>query len=141
MAQQSLVPKNGAITYGTYVADFASFDIDGAQAVDVVTPYGSNVSSKNVGSNTADFVFTIGAFALAHAANTPPQIGVTAANGAPQWASGGVAATFTLDTGVSEACNVVTQRFRISHARMRGFVPFAITGKNAGDVTEVWAVS
>lgn len=140
MAASSLVPKNGSITYGSYVADFASFDIDAAQAVDVVTPYGANISSKNVGSNTADFVFTIGAFALAHALNTPPQIGVTT-GAALQWASGGQAATFTLDTGVSEACNVVTQRFRISHARMRGFVPYAITGKNAGDVTEVWATS
>jgi hypothetical protein len=137
MAVSSLVPKNGAIAYGGYVADFASFDIDGSQAVDNVTPYGTNTCSKNVGSGTPTFTFNVGAFALAHATNTPFNLPGTSTI----FSSGGATATFTLDTGVTESGTVITERFRVSHARMRGYVPIAITARNGAEITEVYATT
>ena len=64
MAAQSIIPKNGAVAYGSFIADYASFDIDASQAVNNVTPYGSSSTcSKNVSSGTPSFQFNIGAFA------------------------------------------------------------------------------
>lgn len=133
MASSSLIPKNGAVTFGSQVADFASFDITAGQSVEPVTPYGLNTCTKNVGSGTPDFSFNIGAFALKGASNTPL--------GMPAITATGSAMTLTLDTGVSEACTAVVQSIRIGHGRMRAAVPVAFSLKNYGDVTEVWAAS
>jgi hypothetical protein len=152
MALHSLFPRNGAISLGAFAStglDFASFDIDAGQAVDVVTPYGSGTCSKNVGSGTPDFVFTIGAFGLQGATTAAPQlpgVALGATTGLSLFLGGSgtgqtQAATFTLDTGCTESCNVVTNRFRLSHARMRGFAPIALTCKNANDITESWITS
>ena len=141
MAASALIPKNGAVAYGSFVADFASFDIDVSQAVDTITPYGSNVCSVNVGSGTPDFVMTVGAFALAHATNTPPNLAGTNTSSPTIFTSGGATATFTLDTGCTESGTCIVQRMRISHARMRGFVPVAMTLRNQSEITEAWATA
>ncbi len=138
MAASSLVPKNGAVAYGSYIADFASFDIDGSQAVDNVTPYGSNTCAKHVGSGTPAFQFNIGAFALKGTTGTSPNLPGTNTI----FSSGGATCTLTLDgTSVTEAFTGIVERFRIGHARMRGFVPIGITMRNAGELVETWAVS
>jgi hypothetical protein len=142
MPASSLIPKNGAITYGSYSCDFASFDIEVSQAVDNVTPYGTNTCTKNVGNGTPDFVFNVGAFALAHATSTPPNyVGATTSGFAPGFNASGGAMTLTLDTGVSVGCMGILQRHRISHARMRGYVPIAMTLHNGAEITETWATS
>lgn len=137
MAVAPLVPKNGAITFNSYVMDFASFSIEASQAVDNVTGYGTNVCTVNNGSGTPDFSFNIAAFMEAHAANTAPSLG----GSGTVFTAAGAALVLTLDTGCTESCNMVVGRFSISHARLRGFVPAAISGKNAAEVTEVWAVA
>lgn len=129
----SLIPKNGALSYGALVADFHSFDINSTQATEEVTPYGANKCAKNVGNGTPSLDFAILAYALAHVAATAPAMDTAAA--------AGVACVFTLDTGVTETVTVVQKTFRISHGRMRAAVPYAITGVNFGDVVEVWPVS
>ena len=131
MSASSLVPRNGAVAIGSMVADFASFEIEAAQAVENVTPYGTNASAKNVGNGTPDFTSNVGADALAHAASTAP--------GMPALAAGGQTCTFTLDTGVTESGPCVVQNLKISHARMKAAVPIAFTLKCAGDITETWA--
>ncbi len=133
MASASLIPKNGAVSIGALVADFASFDMTSSQATENVTPYGANTCSKNVGSGTPTFTFNVGAFALAHASNTPLAMPALSATGA--------SSTFTLDTGVTEACTAITQSIRVGHGRMRAAVPVALSLVNAGDVTETWASS
>ncbi len=134
MASSSPIPKNGAVVYGTLVADYNAFDIDASQMVEDVTPYGVNVCAKNVGNGTNTFAISIQAYALAHASLTPPGFG-TAPSGA------GVSTTLTIDTGVSEAMTVVQASFRISTGRMRAAVPYNISGRNGGDVSETWATS
>jgi hypothetical protein len=129
----SLIPKNGAVSYGSFVADYNAFEITANQSVESVTPYGANTCSKNVGNGTPDFDFSISAFALAHAASTPAAL--------PSMSASGVTTTFTLDTGVTEACSMVASRISLGHGRMRAAVPYNITGKNGGDVTETWAVT
>jgi hypothetical protein len=133
MAASSLIPKNGAVAIGTMVADFASFEIESKQSVETVTPYGTNLDSKNVGNGTADFTVNVGAFAEAHSAAT--------ALGMPTLGATGSTCTFTLDTGVTEAGTFIIESMKVSHARMRGAVPLAITLRNAGDVTEAWIAS
>lgn len=133
MASASLIPKNGACTIGTLVADFAAFDIASMQSVETVTPYGANTCSKNVGSGTPDFTINVGAFALAHATSTPLAM--------PTLAAAGSSAVLTLDTGVTETLTAITQQIKVSHARMRGAVPVAFTLRNAGDVVEAWITS
>ena len=138
MAASSLIPKNGAVAYGSYLADFASFDIDGQQAVDNVTPYGTNSLSKNVGSGTPTFTYNIGAFALKGTTGNNPNLPGTNTI----FSSGGATCTLTLDgTSCTEAFTGIVERFRIGHARMRGFVPIGITLRNAGEMTETWAVT
>jgi hypothetical protein len=140
MASSSLIPKNGAITVATIIADYAGFDLTTTQSVESVTPYGNNVNEKRVGSGTAGLAANISAFALAHASNTPlllPTMG--AASGAA--AAAGAACVFTLDTGVTETGNFVIQSIRIGHARMRAAVPVAISALSAADITEAWASS
>ena len=133
MSASSLVPRNGAVSIGSMVADFASFDIEAMQSVENVTPYGSNACAKNVGNGTPDFTMHVGAFALAHAANTAP--------GMPALAATGQTCTFTLDTGVTESGPCVVQNLKISHARMKAAVPITFTLKCAGEITETWATS
>lgn len=133
MPAASLVPKNGAIVLGTMLADFNAFDIESAQVVEGCTPYGVNTCSKNVGNGTPDFTINITAYALAHSTNTAPNL--------PGLEAAGLALTATLDTGVTEACQAIRQRERISHGRMRATVPRAMTLKNGGDVTETWVTT
>lgn len=137
MPATSLIPKNGAVAYGNYVADYASFDIDVTQAVDNTTPYGTNVCAKHTGSGTPAFQFNIGAFALAHTTSTQPNLPSTNTI----FTSLGATCTLTLDTGCTETFTGIVERFRIGHARMRGFVPIGITLRNSGEVTEAWATS
>lgn len=141
MSATPLVPKNGAVAYGSFIADFNAFDITASQSVENVTPYGTNTCSANTGNGTPDFDFSISAFAEAHGSNTPPLLpgGSNAATSA--FYALGQTATFTLDTGVTEACTMVVSRVSLSHGRMRAAVPYNITGKNFGDVTETWATS
>jgi len=134
MASHSPVPKNGSVVLGSFVFDFHAFSIEQMQSVEEVTPYGMNVASKNVGNGTPDFDISIQAYALEGATNTPPLFGSATA-------AGGYAATLTIDTGVSEACQLVIARFGLSTGRMRAAVPYAISGKNGGDMVETWAVS
>lgn len=136
----SLRPNTGAVAYGSYSADYASFDIDAGQAVDNVTPYGSNISTKNIGSGTPDFSFNIGAFATRQTASSQPHLSDTSTI----FSYGGATCTLTLDsstTSCSYSFTGIVQRFRIGHARMRGFVPVGISLRNAGEVTESWQVS
>lgn len=137
MAATELVPKNGAVTAGSFTADFASFDLEAQTAVDNVTPYGSNVATRNASSSTPDYTFNVGAFMTKGTTNAQPFLGSTTANIflATQ------ALTLTLDSSVTESCSAFVQRFRISHARMRGFVPAAITFKNQGEITEAWVTT
>ncbi len=139
MAVASIIPSKGSVAYGTLVADYASFDINGGQAVDNVTPYSaSNVCSKNVGSGCPSFGFNIGAFALAHSSGTPPNL----SNTSTIFSSAGATATLQLEgTAVVYTFTGIVGTFRIGHARMRGYVPFGISMANAGEVTEVWAVA
>ena len=134
----SLSPKNGAIAYGTFAADFTSFQIKASQSVENVTPYGTNTACKNVGNATPDFNFNISAFALAHNANTAPSI---AGGTASAFNTLGYATTFTLDTLVTEACNMVVESITLGHARMRAAVNYDITGKNESDMVEVWPLT
>lgn len=134
MAFLPLVPKNGAISYGSFTAEYNAFQITASQNTENVTPYGTNVASVNVGSGTPDFDFTISAFAGAHGTGSAPGLGAAIP-------AQGSATTFTLDTGVTEAVVMVVSRIQLSHGRMRAAVPYDITGKNFGDVTETWAVS
>src|SRR4051812_28446275 len=120
MAALSLVPKNGAIAFAAVTADFASFDIESSQSVENVTPYGANVNAKHVGSGTPEISINIGAFALAHTTGTPAKLDTLPGAGT------GATLTLTLDTGVSEACTMIVQSVRLSHARMRAAVPMAI---------------
>lgn len=138
MAASSLIPKNGAVAFGTYTADFASFDIDVSQAVDDVTPYGSNTDAKHVGSGTPTWEFNAGAFLLAHTTSAQPFL---PGNTSTIFTSGGSTATFTLDTNCTYSCTAVLRRFRISHARMRGFAPAALSLTNGGNVTEAYATA
>ena len=148
MAATPINPKNGAVSWGTMGttgADFASFDVDAGQAVDNVTPYGSNTCTVNVGSGTPDFVFNVGAFGLVHGATTYPNLanntGGTSGTSGTAFSSGGASATFTLDSNTTYSGTVILQRFRISHARMRGFVPLAMTFRNSAEITEAWAIA
>ena len=72
MSATPLIPKNGAVSIGSLVADFASFDIEASQSVEAVTPYAPGTCAKNVGSGTPDFTIHVGAFALARARAPPP---------------------------------------------------------------------
>ena len=103
------------------------------QAVENVTAYGSNACARNIGNGTPDFTIQVGAYALAHSANTAP--------GMPALSAGGQTCTFTLDTGVTESGPCVVQNLKISHARMKAAVPIAFTLKCAGDITETWATA
>ncbi len=141
MAFAPLVPKNGAFSNTGFLADYAAFEITGQQSVEGVTPYGSNTCSVNVGSGTPDFTFNISAFAGAHATGSAAGLGSVSGAAPGAFSSGGVATTFTLDTGVTEACGMINSEVKISHARMRGAVPYNITGKNAGELVEVWALT
>lgn len=132
-----LVPKNGAVSFGSYVADFNSFGLEAAQAVEGVTPYGANTCSVNVGSGTPDFRVSIGAAALGHVSGSNPQL----PGGSGMFLNVGLATTLTLDTGVSWGFNMVTSRFAIGHGRMRAAVPVSISGANGNDVVETWATS
>ncbi len=134
MASSSPIPKNGSVSYGSLVADYNAFDIDASQMVEDVTPYGGNICAKNVGNGTNTFAVSIQAYALKGVANTPPLFG-TAPSGS------GVSTTLTIDTGVSEAMTVVQASFRLSTGRMRAAVPYNISGRNGGDVSETWAVT
>ena len=142
MSAVSLQPLHGAVSLGTaaYVADYNAFTLRAAQGVEGVTPFGANTCSKNVGAGTPDFAFSVSAAALAHASATAPGLpggaGMFVPNG-----FGGATSTFTLDTGVTEACTMVVADYTTGVARMRAAVPVGITGKNYSDVTEVWAVS
>lgn len=95
-------------------------------------------------SGTPDLNVNIGGFAIAHTTTTPLTIGdtgTTTPNFASSSAGTGVAAVFTLDSGCTETCNIVTESLKVTHGRVRGAVPIAITGKNASEVTEAWATS
>lgn len=134
----SLSPKNGAISYGSFVADFTSFQIKASQSVENVTPYGTNTACKNVGNATPDFAFNISAFCLAHNTGTAPAL---AGGTASAFNTLGYATTFTLDTGVTEACNMVVESITIGHARMRAAVNYDIGGKSESDLIEVWPLT
>jgi hypothetical protein len=139
MASASLVPKNGAIALGTYVADYNAFTIRAAQSIEGVTPFGAAVNAKNVAAGTVDIAWSISAAALAHATGTKPGIDNS---GAAIFAPTGLASTlFTLDTGVTLGMTAVVGDWSIGVARMRAAVPISISGKNYGDCTETWAVS
>lgn len=133
MAQGSLIPKNGAVVAAGITADYNNFEIESKQAVEDVTPYGTNTCAKHTGSGTPAFTVNIGAFALAHAAGTPLALPVLGATGA--------AATFTLDTGVTETGTFITESIKVTHGRMRAAVPVAMVLQNGGDVTEAWIAS
>lgn len=133
MAQSVLIPKNGAVVAAGLTADYNSFDIESSQATEVITPYGTNTCSKSAGSGTPQFTVTVNAFALAHATGTAPNM--------PGLVATGATATFTLDTGVSEAGTFITEKIRISHGRMKAAVPITLNLVNAGDVTETWATA
>src|SRR5580692_5290724 len=105
MAKAALVPSNGAVTYGSFIFDFQSFEIDQSQIVENITPYSALVCTTNVGNGTPDFDITIGAYGVAHAAGTAPALPVSAPVGA--------STTLTLDTGVTESLTMVQSRFRI----------------------------
>ncbi len=135
MSFTELVPKNGACVFGALVADFASFDMEGSMAVDDVTPYGSNVWSRNAASFTPTLVANIGLFLGKGVANSAIAFGT----GTYFIASVGV--VLTLDTGCTETFNGLLSRFRFSHARMRGFVPAAATLRNKDEIQEAWTVS
>lgn len=146
MAASSPIPKNGAVSWGNYDCDFASFDIEAFTAVDNVTPFGTNTCTKNVSSATPDFTFNIGAFALAHATATAPNYaGATTTTLAPGFSGAGATLTLTIDTGVNVSCPAILNRHRLSVARMRGYVPIAMTLKNGGptggEITETWSTS
>lgn len=147
MAASPLVPKNGAISLGTWGStgiDFNTFDLEAKQAVEVITPYGTNHYAVAVGSGTPELSFNIGGFAIAHATNTPLTIGDNGTT-TPNFASGssgtGVAAVFTLDTGVTESFNATIESLKISHGRMKASVPVTIQGRQTGEVAEVYATS
>lgn len=133
MAATSLIPKNGSVVYGTFVADYNAFDIDQSMNAEDVTPYGTNKCAKHVGSGTPSIAANITAYALAHTANTPAALDTAAATGANT--------IFTLDTGVTETFNLIQTSFKLSHGRMRGSVPYNISGVNGNDIVEVWATS
>lgn len=139
MASASLVPKNGAIALGTYVADHNAFTIRAAQAVENCTPFGANINTKNVGSGTCGVAWSISSCALAHAAGTKPGIDGAGAN---LFAATGLATSlFTLDTGVTLGMTAVVAEWSVGVARMRAVVPVSISGANYGDITETWAIS
>lgn len=121
---------------GSFVANFNSYTIDAAMAVEGITPYGSNKWSVNVGSGTPDARVSIGAAWMAHAANTAPDF-----QNISMFAATGLSTTLTLDTGCTEAFNLVVSRFSLGHARMRAAVGVSIAGANAGEFTETYATS
>ena len=133
MAKSRLIPANGAIAYGTFVADFASFDITCAQIVEDVTAYGAEICTQNAANGTPGFTYDFVAYAFKGAADTPPNFGTSQLVG--------FASTFTLDTGVTEAATILQRSFRVSHARMKAAVPFNVSCVNSGENTESWAVS
>ena len=138
MAQASLVPRNGSITLGNYVADFNAFTLRVAQGVEGVTPFGTNKASKNVGAGTPDLAFSVSAAALAGGGTGAPGLGGYA-TGTPQgmW-SPSHTCVLQLDTGITESFGAVVGDYSIGVARMRAAVPVSISGKNAGEITEVW---
>ena len=121
---------------GSFVANYNSYTLDAAQAVEGVTPYGSNKWSVNAGSGTPDLRVSIGAAWLAHATGTAPDF-----QNISMFAATGLATVLTLDTGCTESFNLVVARFSLGHARMRAAVGVSIAGANAGEVTEVYAIS
>lgn len=133
MAKARLIPANGAVVYGSLVADFASFDITCAQIIEDVTSYGAEICTENAANGTPGFTYDIVAYAFAHAASTAPNFGTS------QLA--GLASTLTLDTGVTEAAMFLQRSFRAGHSRTKAAVPFNISCVNAGENTETWAVS
>lgn len=136
MAASSLIPKNGAVVAGSLVMDFASFNLAAHNSVEDVTPYGVQNMAKRVSAATPGFDVSIFGFLLAHAAGTPPTI----VTGTGIFAGPGIAATLTLDTGVSYAGNLACETFSIQHARMRAAVPAMLGGKSANDWSETYAI-
>lgn len=139
MAVGPLVPKNGAVAFAGYTADYASFSIAAGQAVDNISAYGTATVAYSVGSGTPDIGFDIGAFALSHATGTQPGICGTGT----LFQATGATATLTLDTGVSWAwAAAVAQTWRIGHARMRGYVPIALSARTGrAEITETYATT
>lgn len=133
----SLIPKNGAVTAGSFVMDFGSFSIKATNSVEDVTPYGANVMAKRTSAATPGLDLNIAGWLLAHGSGSPPTI----CSGTGIFAGAGISTTLTLDTGVSYAGNMVVESFDIQHARMKAAVPATLGGKSANDWTETYAVS
>jgi hypothetical protein len=144
-----MIPRNGAVAVGSLAMDFNTFEIEVKQTVETVTPYGTNQNTKNAASATPDISINVGAFALAHGTNTPlamPLLGGTSASVATNTSiltgiGTGATSTFTLDTGCTESGNVICESMKMSHGRMKGAIPVALSLRNQADFTEVWATS
>lgn len=144
MAISPVIPKNGSVVLGSQVANFSHFTISASQSVEDITGYSNSNMSQSYGNGTQDWSMDVGAFQLAHAANTAPNLVSFASYGGAT----GAATTFTIDTGCSESGVAVVSNVRLTHARMRAAVPIAYTMKNgyngigsASDWTEAWATT
>jgi uncharacterized Ntn-hydrolase superfamily protein len=135
MAKTDLVPVNGAVTYGSLAIDFNAFELEGDQAVEDKTAYGTNKCAQNIGSGTPSIQARVGGFGKKGAANTALGFDGTG------FSATGVSVSVTLDTGVTEAGTFVLRRLRVVHARMRAVIPVTFELLNYNDPTETWAVS
>ncbi len=141
---ENLNPSKGSIVIGPLNVDWASQSIKGSQAVDNVTPYDtSHVMVKNIGSGTPGQQVTVGGFAV-RGTNVPglglgnnTNLAATSTNFV--WNATGLAATFQLDSGITESGEYILQDLSVSQKRMSGATPIAATLMNQWDVAEAWA--
>ena len=127
-----LVPANGAFSFAGLVADFNSMRVKSMQAVENVTPYGTNVFAKNRGSGTPEIDATVTGFMLKGSS-------LSNANPLTTLSSTGAATTFTFDTSCTLTGGCVMSDFEITHARMRAAVAFTCNLKNADEMSLAWA--
>ena len=143
MAASSVAPLTGAVVLGSYLADYNAFRLRFAQGVEGVTPFGSNKCSKNMGAGTPDMAFSISAAILAHTSATKPGLDdgthMFTPNGVGS-SGAGTSSVFTLSNGITFSCDAVVADVDLGAARMRAAIPIAISGKNAGEFVEAWAV-
>ena len=114
------------------------FSINESQAVEDVTPFGSNACTRNIGSGTPDYSFSVSGVATS-ASN--PGFGQAQLSGNDGTGATPPQATFTVTTGITFTGPVVIGSTSMDEERTRPGVPVTISGKNAGDWVVAWSGS
>lgn len=129
-----LNPSAGGVIIGVLVADFRAFTLAATQDVQPVTAYDGAINVPNIGSGTPEMSATVNGAAEGGAANTALNMPTPSIS---------AAATFTLDTGVTESCNVSVSKIQAASycGHVNGVIVLNFSMKSIGEITEMWATA